>query len=199
MRGSDGRARPSRLLTSSSDNRSGDFWPAEAKPFASEWLLPSTTNRSPGPSPGQARSSSRRLLPRTRQDAVDAFPRLRHRLFLARVQASQRGPRQDGKVGARGVDADAPLRPLTPGDDVVAAIAASLRGRHLRGSFPPPVSSHNAPTAGWFQRCLDIGLTLSPSPLAGEGFLPRACALLRATASLLERSARKSHGGKGEG
>ena len=156
MRGSDGRARPSRLLTSSSDNRSGDFWPAEAKPFASEWLLPSTTNRSPGPSPGQARSSSRRLLPRTRQDAVDAFPRLRHRLFLARGQASQRGPRQDGKVGARGVDADAPLRPLTPRDDVVAAIAASLRGCHLRGSwFGPPVSSHNAPTAGWFQRCLD--------------------------------------------
>jgi len=73
-----------------------------------------------------------------RQGAVDAFPRLLHRLFLARCQAPERRARQDGEVGARGVDADAPLRPLTPRNDVIAAIAASFCGCHPRASWLGP-------------------------------------------------------------
>ena len=142
---------PVALITLPTNNRSGDDSVAVG---SLGWNARAADRVAPLPRRLGRRTkgiSGQRLLPRTRQDAVDAFPRLLHGLFLARGQASQRGPRQDGKIGARGVDADAPLRPLTPRDDVIAAIAASLCGRHLRGSFPPPVSNYNAATAGWFQ------------------------------------------------
>ena len=81
------------------------------------------------------------MCPRSgRQGVVDAFPRLLHRLFLARRETPQRRPRQDGEVGARGVDADAPLRPFTPGNDVIAAIAAGFCVCHVRASWLGPPS-----------------------------------------------------------
>lgn len=81
------------------------------------------------------------MCPRSeRQGVVNAFPRLLHRLFLARRETPQRRPRQDGEVGARGVDAYAPLRPFTPGNDVIAAIAAGFCVCHVRASWLGPPS-----------------------------------------------------------
>jgi hypothetical protein len=70
--------------------------------------------------------------------SVDALLCLGKRLFLAVRHSAQGDPQKEGQVGARWVDAGAPLRPLTPRYNLVSAILEGFCGRHKMGLIVSP-------------------------------------------------------------